>query len=563
VRLIALEIEDFGLVARSRIDFAAGSTAFSGETGSGKTMLIGALAFVLGERSQADLVRGGAARARVTLEADPDDAQRRRLHDDGFEIEDGEPAILVRELQPGGKSSARLNGRPATAAQLRSLGESLADLVGQHEQQRLLSRDYQRDLLDRFGGDALAREVASVAASYERTLRLERELSELREREARSLAEIEFARYALAEIDALALQPGEEETLRERRDYLANVERIAAALSAARGALEEEGGAVESLGSASAALAGLTRFGGELARLGESLAALQSEVREASLAVVREIENAEFDPAESERVGARLDAISRVQKKYGTGEALQAARDGFAATVERDETRDERRSGLERDHAAARAELQASAARLSTLRAKAAKTLEVRVAAELRALAMAAGRFAIELEALGEIGAHGAERVECAFSANAGEPLRPLAKAASGGELSRVLLALVVALADRREPTALVFDEIDAGVGGATAVAVGERMAMLARATQVVCVTHLAQIASWADRHYALRKRESRGSTTIEVRELHGEEIVEEIARMLSGKTSGVAAEHAETLLRDVRRKKTKTKLSA
>jgi DNA repair protein RecN (Recombination protein N) len=241
-----------------------------------------------------------------------------------------------------------------------------------------------------------------------------------------------------------------------------------------------------------------------------------------------------------------------------------ATRARFEETIARESTRDERQSELERSLAAASAELAERARDLSRERLRAARALEASVAAELAGLAMPAARFAVAIEPLAGVGPNGAESIEFALSANPGEPLRPLGRAASGGELSRVLLALVVVLADRRERTALVFDEIDAGIGGAAAAAVGLRIGALAARAQVLCVTHLAQIASWADRHYALRKKERDGATIIELVPLDDRgAALEEIARMLSGSSAGVALEHAEALVRDARARKSKPRLRA
>jgi len=573
-----LEIEDFGLIARASVEFAGGMTAFTGETGSGKTMLIGALAFVLGERSSPETIRSGSARTRVSLEVDIDGALRERLAAEGFELEPDEPAIFARELQTSGKSSGRINGRAATAAQLREAGEWFVDLVGQHEQQRLLSQSYQLELLDRYAGDAALRLREAVGEAYARAGTLSRELAALKELAGRGLAEAEFARFAIAEIDDAKLIAGEDVRLRERRDYLANAERIASALAlahdflagsarSARGASSGrrrgfEGGAgsaSDGLGAAATALAGVATFGAELSRLAELLAALQSDATDAAVAISRAIEATEFDEAEMGTIVERLDVIARLQRKYGgTIELVLESRDRLSASVQRHETSDERQSQLELALGTTRAELERLAVALRELRAEAARRLERSVADELTELAMPAARFEVELERTEEIGAQGHERAEFRLSPNPGEPVRPLARAASGGELSRVLLALVAAVADKRERTALVFDEIDAGVGGATARSVGERLGTLARSAQVLCVTHLAQIASWADRHYALRKRDSGGTTTIEVLELRDRDaILDELARMMGGKVHDVAVEHAETLLRDARKRKT------
>jgi len=557
VRLCSLEIEDFALIARATLEFADGFTVCSGETGSGKTMLLGALAFALGERASADIVRASAARARVTLAIELDEALRAHLSADGFEpADDDDTAILARDMTPGGKSSARVNGRLATASQLRAIGELVLDSVGQHEQQRLLSRTYQLDVLDAFAGAGALAKRAAVTSGYARAQHLEAELRALTDDVGRALAELEFARFAASEIDDATLGPGEDDAVRERRDYLGNVEKIRAALARAHETIAGcETSALEALGAAAASVAGIARFSPALETLAAGLATVQSDANDAAIALARELDATELDTDELETATARLDLIEKLKKKYGGSIAeVLATRERFAETISRETSRDEREHELRARLTAARAALVADALALGALRAKAARALEKRVAAELGGLAMPAARFAVVLEASTAIGPGGGESAEFALAPNPGEPVRSLARAASGGELSRVLLALVVVLADRRERTALVFDEIDAGIGGATASAVGVRIGTLARTSQVLCVTHLAQIASWADRHYALRKREARGTTVVELVRLDArEDVLEEIARMLSGSVATVALEHAQTLVGDVR----------
>lgn len=557
-RLARLVIEDFGLIARAELEFADGFTACTGETGSGKTMVLGALAFVLGERASADDVRTGAARARVTLEVETDFALCASLREDGFEMEPSEPVIFTRETLASGKSSARINGRAATAGQLRTYGEQLLEAIGQHEHQRLLSHAYQTDLLDAFAGAPAFALRAEIVAGYERMNVLADALHDIITGSVRAQAEIDDARFALGEIDDVAPVLGEDDALRERRDYLMSAERIGGALDRAHAALIEiESAAIETLGAAASAVAAVARFSPELKTLGSTLAALQSDANDAAVALARERERVEFDAAELDRTTARLDRIERLKKKYGGSlTAVLAVRASFAQTLEGTVDRDERRRAAQAALALARETLLRDAAALSRLRAEAARRLEERLDRELSALAMPAARFSVTLVPLDEPGPGGAERVEFRLSPNPGEPVRALARAASGGELSRLLLALVVVLADERAARALVFDEIDAGIGGAAAAAVGVRLGTLARISQVLCITHLAQIAAWADRHYALRKRSENGSTLIELVALEDDDSVAEIARMLSGSASSVAIRHAEALLNEVRAEK-------
>jgi DNA repair protein RecN (Recombination protein N) len=556
-RLRRCTIEDFGLIRGAEVRFADGLSAFTGETGSGKTMVLGALKFVLGERASPDLVRSGAQRARVTLEFEPDAAARTLFANEGFELEPDEDAIVVRELAAGGKSSARVNGRAATSAQLRTIAETLVDFVGQHEHQRLLSAAYQGDVLDRYAGDDALALRERVTIGHTKLGALETALHELETNAGRFEAEAEDARFALGEIDAARLSDDDEETgLRERRDYLANAERIAFALRTARDALSErDGAAVETLGAAAAALNGVADYGQELARLGASLAAMQSDAGEIAVAVARELDRAEYDPAEAETIGQRLDVLDRLKRRHGGSiGAVLAARERLAEQLDAVDNRDERLAALRAERATVGAGLAADAARLTAVRAAAARAFEGAVNAELPALALRGARFAVPFETLASPGPRGAETASFAFSANAGEPLRPLARVASGGELSRVLLAVVVALADKRDASTLVFDEIDAGIGGAAAQAVAARLGALAAATQVVCVTHLAQIAAWADRQFTLRKAEARGATRIEVVELdRAADVRSELARMLSGSATRAALDHADQLAADVR----------
>lgn len=559
MRLVRLTIEDFGLIERAEVGFSDGLTVFSGETGSGKTMLLGSLAFALGARSEIEMIRAGAERSRVMLEIEGDAALVDELARSGIESGEGETIALVREMSASGRSSARINGVAVSVGQLRSLSEHVVETVGQHEAQRLLAPTYHLELLDRFGGDAVADARARVAQAHANHADLAQQLARVRSDAGDALANYDFATFALSEIDRAALEPDDDARLHERRDYLANVERIAAALGAAHGALAGEGGAIDALGNAGGALDGIARYADRLSALAQMLAALQGEANDAALELARERDLAEYDPAELEAIGARLEALDRLKKKYGGSiEAVLAARERFAEITQTYESRDQRTAELTAAETAAAAALQGACEELRALRVRCARELEKAVVRELEALAMPAARFRVALEPLETATASGADRCEFLLAPNSGEPARPLVKSASGGELSRVLLALIVVLADRRERTGIVFDEVDAGIGGATANAVGLRLGRLATESQVVVVTHLAQIASWADSHYALRKHEKTRVTTITATRLDPDEQRREIARMLAGDTRDVALDHARTLLSETAGQKSK-----
>lgn len=545
-----LEIEDFGLIERACVAFDGGATIFTGETGSGKTMLLGALGFALGARAGGDAVRKGGVKAAVTLAFDPSARVRERLAADGYELDDGEEATIVRETNEAGRSSVRLCGRPSTAAYVRDLSDGIAEIAGQHEAQRLLLPAYHQELLDRFAGNDSLRAV--VAAAFEGVAESERALERLRADEAHARERYDDACFAVREIDAAQLVDGEEVRLDDRRRMLDNLQRVAEALERTRGALSsDESGAIAALGDAAAWLHVIADVGPAFAAMSQQAAALQSEANDLASAVAAAADN-DLDPAELDAINARLELIDSLKRRYGgTIERVLAHAGNARSAAAEYEGRDRRIAELLAQTGAARRELAAASARLTSSRRRAATALAKRVAAELGDLALGSGRFEAALEPLDRIGAQGAERVEFLFSANAGEPLRPLARVASGGELSRMLLALIVALSKARDAsTALVFDEIDAGVGGATGAAVGARLGRLARDGQVICVTHLAQLATWADRHYVLEKHERAGNTTISVREIATRaERESELARMLSGETHDAALAHARQLL--------------
>jgi DNA repair protein RecN (Recombination protein N) len=548
-----LQIEDFGLIEQADVEFASGATIFTGETGSGKTMLLGALDFALGARAGGDVVRRGARKAQVTLTFDADEALRERLAAEGFEIDRGEDGTIAREMSDGGRSVLRLNGRAATAAQVRELRDAVAEIVGQHEAQRLLAPSYHLELLDRFAGEEALRLRQRVASAYARANELAEELARLQQDERLARERYEDAAFAIREIEEARLEPGEPERLRERRAYLDNVERIATALYAAHEALAgDERGATTTLGNAAASLTVVAKFDASLRDLAQRAAAAQSEAVELASELIRALDGAEYDPAELEAINLRLDLIDRLQRKYGdAAEHIVAAATRARTIVDEYEGRDRRVAELQESASAAERELQETAAALTAARRHAATKLSKRVRTEFAELALASGRFEVNAEPLERIGPNGGERIDFLFAANAGEPARPLSRVASGGELSRVLLAIVVALAGARDAgSSLVFDEIDAGIGGATATAVGMRIGDFARHGQVVCVTHLAQLATWADRHYVLEKTEQKRQTTIVVRPIAGKKEREaEIARMLSGESHDAALRHARALL--------------
>ncbi|MHB8179046.1 MAG: DNA repair protein RecN [Vulcanimicrobiaceae bacterium] len=547
-----LSIVDYGLIARAELEFSEGSTIFSGETGSGKTMLLGALAFVLGAKADAEMVRRGCAAATVALSFDPDDSLRAQLNEDGFPLDPGEEATLTREITERGKSSLRINGMPAAAAYARRLCAGLVDIVGQHEAQRLLSPAYHLELLDRYGGPSTLQARAAVERAHAAWRAAQDARRGFAEEQAEAHRRYDEASIAYEQIGAIAPELGEELRLDERRRYLQSAERIGTALRIAHDVLVvDDAGASNALGVAATALGGIASINQTLASHAERARGLQSDVTELAGDLARELDGIDADPQELEAVGARLDDLATLKRRYGGSlEAVIACAQQAQSVLDAFQERDRRLASLQAECDLARGQLEEAAKTLGEHRQQAALRLAGEVRRELAGLALGGARFEVQLEALSEIGASGAQRAQFLFAANTGQPLHPLTRVASGGELSRILLALVVTLAAAREPTTLVFDEIDAGVGGVTASAVGVRLKRLARSAQVVCVTHVAQIAAYGDTQLVLEKVEEAQEVQIGVRALRNQSEREaELARMLSGETHDIALKHARRLL--------------
>jgi DNA repair protein RecN (Recombination protein N) len=556
--LRTLTVEGFGLIDRTSVELRPGLNVFTGETGSGKSMVIDALGFAFGARAGSDLVRAGSEKAAAVAEVEPNGAAKRWLFENGFESDPGEPLILSREMLAQGRSSARINGKPATASQLRELGDILLDVVGQHEHTRLARPALHRELLDEFAGEAAREALTKVRTQHARLRALRAQIEALRISESAAARALGDGRFAATEIEAARLQPGEIETLRERRSLLANAAKIGEALDAAGTALgAPDRGAISTIGNAAAALDQVSKYAQTLREFADAARGLQGAVQDLHIAVAAQADEAAGDPGALDAVEDRLAVIARLQKKYGTTiEEILTAGERFAEQARTLERRD--RDVAELEHAAAEcaSELTAAASMLTAIRVTAAKRLSARVEGELIALGMRGASYRCAVDPLPEeAGPDGADRVEFFASLNAKEPERPVARSASGGELARLLLALKVALAEVDPHPIVVLDEIDAGIGGVAARAVGSRIAALARSVQVLCVTHLAQIAAQGDENILLSKVANKNRVTIEARVLGNRDSLRtEIARMLSGDEKGEEAlKHAEALLRDVR----------
>jgi DNA repair protein RecN (Recombination protein N) len=552
--LLELIVENYAVVEQARIRFQEGLNVLTGETGSGKSIVVDSLSLLLGARAYTEMIRSGESRARVSgiFALEPTAEIVALLNEAGIEFDGDEELIVEREIAANGKSRAFVANRPVTTAFLRQLAPALGDIHGQNEQQLLFAAHAQREILDEYARAEKLR--GQVAQAFNDWREIGQKLEELSRNEQEKLRLLDLWTFQRKEIEALQPRPGEDAELEAERKVLQNVTRLQESAAAAFAALyESPESATTQLRQALKRLDELTRIDPSL---GETTASLKQAavLAEDTAYILRDyLGRLEGDPGRLEDVESRLAALDRLKRKYGsTLEDVVAFGEDVARRAEEVENASEHKAALEKQRGEAAQRYETFAAELSRLRTGAAAKLSEQVESELKALAMAGTQFQVAVRQ-GGWSVTGIDEITFLMSPNRGEELKQLDKIASGGELSRTALALKTAVGDASQhrgiPT-LVFDEVDTGVGGAAAAAVGSRLKALSRNNQVICVTHLAQIASFADHHYAVAKRERKGRVTTEVVELPREERAREIGRMLSGKEiTPEALKHAEQLM--------------
>jgi len=555
-----IRIRDLGVIADATLPLGPGLTVLTGETGAGKTMVVTALGLLLGERADASVVRAGADAATVegvwSISADArGDDVRERVEDAGGDVEDGE-LVLARTLAREGRSRAIVGGRTAPASVLAEIGERLVVAHGQSEQIRLRSRAAQRDALDRFAGREVLALLDELAAAVERWRRDREALDELVA--ARSAREAEAAelREAIEAIEAVEPRPGEDESLAARAERLTNLEELRAAAAEAHELLSSSvDGAPDVaslLASARRTIERAAAHDSGLEPIAESLAALLYTAGDLAVQLSGYLDSLDADGArELDLVQERRAQLADLTRRYGPtlNDVIALLDRGSARLLELDQD-DSRIAALEASAEAALAEAERLAERVSALRRDAADRLAAEVTAELAALAMPDARLVVTVEPGERLTAHGRDEVSILLVPHPGAEPRPVGRGASGGELSRIMLALEVVIARADPVPTFVFDEVDAGVGGAAAIEVGRRLARLAEHSQVIVVTHLAQVAAFATNHLRVRKDTSGAFTTSSIERLSGESREREMARLLSGladSESGLA--HARELL--------------
>ena len=541
-----LRIKNLAIIDDLAIRFESGLNVLTGETGAGKSIIVDALSLALGERAQTDMIKTGKDEASV--EAFFEISEHPMLKEIGIISEDG--IILRRTLSSAGKSRAYINGSIVNIQNLSDIGRSLVDMHGQHEHQSLLSTDNQRTLLDFYG--KLQDKRQEVETLFHRVQDLKKELSGLRANMKERAHRIDLLSFQVNEIDAASLKPGEKESLGEERMILSNLNKLNELTESSYSMLyESEGACIEKL---SAVISKLRDMSSIDPGINETLGLIDSAMpllEDAAVSLRSHKEKYDLDPKRLENIEERLENIKKLEKKYGEGiDAVLRYRDDSEKELQSLGHDDETAGMIESKLKEKEERLLDAANELSEKRKTTAEEISRAVEKVLKELAFEKADFRVDVRPF-PLSSSGMDAVEFLFSANPGESLKPLSRVASGGELSRIMLALKSILADVDRVPVLIFDEVDAGIGGRTAESVAMKLKKVAKTHQVICITHLPQIASTADFHLMTEKFQKKGSVSVKIKELSPAERKSEIARMLSGKVTDVSLKHAGELLEE------------
>ncbi len=549
-----LSIENFALVDHLEVEFESGLNLITGETGSGKSILVDAVGLLVGRRASSEMIRQECSLARVEglFRLESEHPAIDLLRNSGIDVE--EDVIVRREVSTTGSNKVFINGRLATLGFLAEIGQTLVDIHGQHDQQQLLQPVHHLEFLDAFGrNETLRHQVEQAFAELEQ---VRKAITALRENEQERLQRLDMLRFQISDITKLRLIPGLESQLEEEKRLLSSAaRRLSTSQSAYQLLYEQDGAVLEVLGKLGQELGEAGLDDPRLSEVGREIEDLRFRTEEAALELRDYQDGIEFNPARLEQVDERLAEVHQACRKYGrTSEDLLPFVEQLEADARELELGESRLEELEAKLDSAASAFTEAACRLAEKRRIDAEALKSEVEAELSHLAMEETVFEVRLRPLSEPGGKGSESVDFLISANVGEEPRPLARTASGGELSRIILALKSILTLETHTKTLVFDEVDSGVGGRVAGRIGARLAGLAVRHQVFCVTHLPQIAARATRHFHVSKETSDGRTIIRIRPLASEERVGELSRMMSGDSSSEAAvRHAEAMLQEAR----------
>lgn len=549
-----LHIRNVALIKESEISFGDGLNILTGETGAGKSMIIDSLQFALGGRAGKDFLRHGEKQAAVeALFSVQSQALTEKLAENGIVPEEDGTLLITRTLSEAGKSVCRINGSTVTVGMLKEIAEDMIDIYGQHEHQSLLNPVKHIRLLDRFCGAGFGEAMEEYKNSRQRLKDLEKQLAILIGDESQREQRMDMLLFQKEEIEAAELQEGEEDALLEQKKRLSSMERLIR-LTGESVTLLYDGddrapSACDQLGDALAKLREAAEYDAALSPLADALADGYAAVEDCARELKREAEEQEADPEELERIEERLQLFYKLKRKYGG--SIEAVLEFYEKAVQELEflsNSSEKAAELSTKKAAEEKRLSALAETLTARRRATAEQVEEQIETALHDMEMKHARFHIQIEEKADWGADGKDKVEFLISANAGEPLKPLAKIASGGEMSRVMLALKTVLVDADEIGTFIFDEIDTGVSGRTARRVGEKMRFLGGKRQLLCITHLPQIAAMADNHFLIEKESDAGETVTRVTALDEEGAVREVARLMNDVTETTLAAARELL---------------
>ncbi|MBQ2211547.1 MAG: DNA repair protein RecN [Ruminococcus sp.] len=547
--LQTLYIENIAVIEKSAIDFSSGLNVLTGETGAGKSIIIDAINAIMGQRTSRDIIRTGASSAFVSAQFDNVNAAvRRKLEEFGFDSDEDE-LLLQRTLSASGKSTCKINGRPATAAMLREIAAGLINIHGQHESYELFSPETHIDYIDRYG--RLIPALEDYKEKYKRYLILQKKLNEANSDESSRLSEIDLLSFQSKELFDADIQIGEEEALDSERSALMNFEKLSSLLNRAHMLLSgEDNSGCELVDMAANAMQNAANYSADYEEISNTLTDVYYNLRDCAELVSDALDNLESDPERLEEIEERLDLINRLTRKYNcTADELPALAEQMQSRLEELLNYDRNRDELIAACKAAREEAEQSALALSNNRRKTAAEFAEKVKAEMSFLNMPNVELVPYFEE-SALSPKGMDKMELLISANPGETPRPVAKIASGGELSRMMLAIKTVLAGTDTVDTLIFDEVDTGISGSAAEKVGLKLREVSTECQVLCVTHQAQIAALADHHYLIKKQVEQGRTFTEVQPLDHDGRVNELARIIGGvNITDAARSHAEDML--------------
>lgn len=557
--LAELSIKNFAIIESLTISFEKGLTVLTGETGAGKSIIIDAIHLLAGARGSSEFVRYGEKRAELEalflLDEDKHPVYE-RCEEFGIDVSDG-MIILRRDMSSSGKSICRINGKLVTIAVLREVGQLLVDIHGQHDNQELMNEENHLSLLDQYGGKEIKAELVAYSELYQRYDGLKRKIRQLSENEQEMVHRLDLLKFQLEEIENAELQPKEDELLQEEKHQISNYEKIYDSLNNSYNALHGEQRGLDWVGLAMSHLENVSGINTKLKELSETISNAYYMLEDLSYEVRNELDSLEFDPERLNFVESRLNEINHLKRKYGqTVEEILSYSAKIEEEIDTIQNKDSHLSKLQKELDSVLEDLSVEAKNISDIRKKYAKVLIAEIHKELKELYMEKTSFSVNIEEKRtpthelKYTSQGIDEIEFYISTNPGEPLKPLNKTASGGELSRIMLAMKSIFSQHQGITSIIFDEVDTGVSGRVAQAIAEKIYRVSNGSQVLCITHLPQVAAMADTHLYIAKEIKAGRTKTSVKPLNNEEKIKEIGRMIAGvEVTELSKEHAKELL--------------